>query len=158
MESVTAGQCVFEGVAVSQVSAFVVLRARNESPDIECQRLVLATLDIDSSMLDRRDDAVREQILATADPTMVLGALIRGLSHLGSGVEHKDRKPGLRKTFAQMLDEVTLERLLQAVALEPSLIDDIRKLLAPLHGAEVVKLCDDLDEVVGRVYGDALRG
>jgi len=156
LETVVAGQCSFQDVDVAQLTAFVVLRARNEAPAIECQRLVVAALDVESSLLDSRDDAVRAQILATADPSLVLAALIRGLAHVGGAVERHDRKPGLQKAFAQALDDVTLERLLQAVALEPSLVDDIRQLLGPVYGDEIAKLCDDLDDVVGRVHGGML--
>jgi hypothetical protein len=145
--------CVFEDVEVSQLSSFVVLRGQSAEPAVQCQRIAVARLDVDAALLDERDKSVCSQILKTADPAMVLKALVGGLAHLRPG-EGKERGAGRGATsLAQLLDDVSLERLLHAVALDRSLVEEIRKLLAPIHGQDVIRLCDDLDEAVAQVYG-----
>ena len=140
--------CRFDGVPLSSVTAFVALRARSHRPPIERQRYLLAKLDIRDSLRDERDEALRTAIMSTADPAMVLNALVRGIAHVraGGSIEASRRAQkgaGLR----ELLAETTLERLLHAVALDPSPITEMRLLLGPIHGQPLIKLCNDLEEV-----------
>jgi hypothetical protein len=128
-----------------------VLRAQGRTPPLERQRLAVATLDLDSDLRDERDQAIRADILATADPAMVLNALVRGLAHLRTGNADGSKRPPTGSGLRALLVETTLERLLQAVALDPSLVSEIRLLLGPLHGEPLLRLCDDLEEVAQRV-------
>lgn len=146
------GESGFDDVSIDQVSAFVAVKVRSRSLQMERQRFVVAKLELEEHLLDKRDDAVRAGIMATADPAMVLNALVRGLAHLEAG----DTSPelvrlGRSASLRQLLSDSTLERLLQAVALDPNLIQEMRMLLGPLHGEPLLRLCADLDEVVGRV-------
>jgi hypothetical protein len=149
------GGCHFEQVPVAELSAFVALRAQSRTPPLERQRFVVAKLEVDDGLLDERDQAVRTDILATADPAMVLNALVRGLAHVRSenagGIRHRSSNSGLH----ELLVDTTLERLLQAVALDPGLVHELRLLLGPLHGEPLLKLCSDLEEVVRRVHAEA---
>ena len=83
---------------------------------------------------------------------MNFGALPGRLAHVraenAGGTKRSPKGGGLR----ELLVETTLERLLQAVALDPALVTEIRLLLGPLHGEPLLKLCDDLEEVVHRVH------
>jgi hypothetical protein len=143
---------VFDDVGIAQLTAFIVLRGQNEEPAIECQRLVIAQLAVPEALIDDRDEQVRMQILETADPAVVLNALIRGIAHVQSGAERYGGKSHGHASLSKILDEVSLERLLQAVALDRSLVEEIRKLLAPFYGDEILRLCKDLDDVVKQVY------
>ena len=77
---------------------------------------------------------------------MVLNALVRGLAHVRSADPKGGTGGHTRGGLRELLAETTLERLLQAVALDPSLIREMRLLLEPLHGEPMMKLCDELEE------------
>ena len=149
------GDCYFEQFPVAKLSAFVALRAQSRTPSLERQRFVIAGLEVDEGVLDERDEVVRTDILATADPAMVLNALVRGLAHvrtdIAGGTRHRSNGGGLH----ELLVDTTLERLLQAVALDPALVSELRLLLGPLHGEPLLRLCSDLEEVVRRVHAEA---
>lgn len=151
IDNVLLGNCRFPDIPLSKVTAFVVLKAR--SGTFERQRLVMGRLDVSDAVLDQRDEAVSTEILRTADPAMVLSALVRGLAHVSSG---RGESRGLRSgaSLGELLGETTLERLLQAVAVEPGLIKDIRLLLGPLYGDALLKLCSDLEDAVGPAHGE----
>lgn len=142
------GECYFDDVPVAKVSAFVALRGQMRTPPLECRRFLVAKLEVEDTLLDERDAHVRAEILATADPTMILNALVRGLAHVRSenaaDAEHRQKHGGLR----ELLAETTLERLLQAVALDPALVIEMRLLLGPVYGETLLRLCDDLEEVL----------
>ena len=129
-------------------SAFVAVRACSESPPLERTRLLLARLNLSEAALDQRDDAVRQEIMATADPAAVLAALVRGLAYLRAGQAGDGRQAGKpAESIHRLLGETHLEGLLQAVAAEPGLIAEMRLLLAPTGGAEFGRFYDDLDVV-----------
>ncbi len=155
LEELETSGCVFHNVPLDHVSAFVLLRGRSVEPAVEKQRLVVATLDVSSDMLDRRDQAVRTAILSSADPATVLSALVRGLSFLrvGSAGEKAGGRSS-RQGVSALLEETTLERLLQAVAVEPGLVKEMRLLLGHA-GGEILKLCDQLDEAIRRIVEEA---
>ena len=147
---------VFDDVDIDKVTAFVVLRARSREMNLERSRLVIARLEMLEEDLDRRDDAVRREIMAQADPAAVLNALVKGLSYLGAPGSHRDRnrRPS-GKSLRQVLGEATLERLLQAVALQPDLVDEIRLLLAGLGDLTLQALCEDLEAVLQQIRSEA---
>lgn len=142
----------FDDVPLAKVSAFVALRGQRQTPPMERQRFVLARLEVDPSLLDERDQQLRADIMATADPAMVLSALVSGLSRIStSDMSRPDGPTRRRKGLRDLMSETTLERLLQAVAVDPGLVTEVRLLLGPSQGAPLLKLCDDLDEVTKRV-------
>lgn len=149
------GECHFEQVPVAKLSAFVALRAQSRTPLLERQRFVVANLEIDDELLDQRDQVVRTDILATADPLMVLNALVRGLAHVRTDSPGGTRSGSKGGGLHELLVGTTLERLLQAVALDPALVNELRLLLGPLHGEPLLKLCSDLEDVVRRVHAEA---
>jgi hypothetical protein len=147
--------CRFEQVPVKDLTAFVVLRAQSQRPALERQRFVLAKLDFDPELLNERDHAVRADILATVDPAMILNALVRGLAHV-RGTDTAERHLGAENSSLRaLLAEATLERLLQAVAVDPGLIKELRLLLVPACGKPLLKLCSDLEEVLQAVNTEA---
>lgn len=150
------GGIQFDDIPTDKVSAFVALRGQMKAPLLERQRFVVAKLEVDQSLLDERDRLLRTDIMATADPAMVLNALISGLSRVSTS-DKSGSGAGLRRSLGlrELLAETTLERLLQAVALDPGLVTEIRLLLGPLQGAPLLKLCDDLEEVTRRVHSGA---
>ena len=148
VESLALAAREFDDVPVQEVTAFVAVRARSESPPLERTRLLLARLNLSEAALDQRDDAVRQEIMATADPAAVLAALVRGLAYLRAGQPGDGPPPRKRAdSIHRLLGETHLEGLLQAVAAEPGLIAEMRLLLAPTGGTEFGRLCDDLDVV-----------
>lgn len=150
------GDCLFDDVPVGKLTAFVALRATSKEPALTKTRLVLARLEVTEADLDRRDDAVRQDIMVTADPAAVLNALVRGLDHMGTGPLITGPGPGPKSlSMRQLLGDTTLERLLQAVALEPGLVSEMRLLLGPIGGSPFSRLCDDLEEIVKRVHAEA---
>ena len=156
IEQLADGVCHFERVTVEKLTAFVVLRVRSSEPPLEHTRLLLARLAADESDIDRRDDAIRQDIMATADPAAVLNALVRGIAHLrmdrrGSGRNGGGKTPSMR----QLLGDTSLERLLQAVAVDSGLIVEMRLLLGSIGGSHFQRLCDDLEAVVRQVHEEA---
>jgi hypothetical protein len=144
----------FNDVPLDGVTAFVAVRARSSSPQLERTRLVLGHLDMSEADLDSRDALVRKDILTTADPATVLNALIRGLSYISNGslqpAEGHGRN-GTRAGIQHLFQEATLERLLQVVAIEPTLIPEMRMLLGPSGGKDFHRFCDDLEEALRQV-------
>ena len=145
----------FDAVPIDKVTGFVAIRARSDNPPLERTRLTLASLQLSEDELDRRDDAVRREIMATADPSAVLNALVKGLAYLPAdlGTDPKSRQKG-GYTLQQILVDASLERLLQAVALQPDLVEEMRLLLGSLDGP-FRQLCDDLKYAVSRVRSEA---
>ncbi len=152
LSDLRASECVYDSVTLAEVGAFVLLRGRLISPQVERTRLLLARLDVQRSLLDQRDASIRADIMATADPAQVLTALIRGIGHLGTstGAETGHGR-GRWTSLAGLLSEITLERLLQAVALEPSLVVEMRLLLGPRLGGGFLAFCDNLDAALREV-------
>ena len=152
VRSLAAGTTEFEEVSIDKVTAFVALRARNEDPPLERTRLMLARLDMSDAAYDRRDEAVRQDIMSTADPAAVLSALVRGLAHLRSGTTSGET-PGHQQSSSvhRVLKEASLEGVLQAVAAEPGLVSEMRLLLAPIVGPEFSRFCDDLEAILRRL-------
>jgi hypothetical protein len=152
------GGCHFDQVPIAKLSAFVALRAQCHMPPLERQRFIMAKLTLDDALLDERDQAIRADIFATADPAMVLNALVRGLAHVRSVAPSVGgRSATTNRGLHALLANTTLERLLQAVALDPRLVSEMRLLLGPLYGEPLLKLCDDLEEVMRRVYPEATQ-
>ena len=156
IEQLADGGCYFESVTVDKLTAFVVLRVCSTEPPLEHTRLVLARLTADESDMDRRDDAIRQGIMATADPAAVLNALVRGIAHLRTGASGTGRTgSGKSLSMRQLLGKTSLERLLQAVAVCPGLIVEMRLLLGSIGGSHFQSLCDDLEAVVLKVREEA---
>jgi hypothetical protein len=90
-----------------------------------------------------------------ADPRAVLNALVNGLAYLPADLG-TDRKPPTKggHTLQQILVDASLERVLQAVALQPALVEEMRLLLGFPDGP-FLQLCDDLEYVVSRVHSEA---
>jgi hypothetical protein len=147
----------FEAVPVEKLTSFVAIRARSGNPPLERTRLALARLELSEEELDQRDDAVRRDIIATADPRAVMNALVKGLAYLPvhSGIERTTERQGGQTLLSHVLADASLERLLQAVALQPDLVGDMRLLLGSVDGP-LRRLCDDLEQVVRQVRAEAL--
>jgi hypothetical protein len=141
---------------VDKLSAFVALRAESQEPVLTRERFVVARLEVEEEILDERDQTVRTDILATVDPAVVLNALVRGLAHVREGAGTGTHAGSQSRGFSALLAETTLERLLQAVALDPALVGELRLLLGPIHGEPLLKLCSDVEEVIRRVHAEAV--
>jgi hypothetical protein len=153
IEELAKGDLEFTDVPIACLTAFLALRVRSLDPPIEKTRLVLASINVTEAELDRRDDAIREEIMANADPASVLNALIRGISYLGGSSPVDGKARGGRQNLAirQLLGETSLEHLLQAVAIEPGLIREMRLLLGSCGGASLLELCNRLENAVQHV-------
>jgi hypothetical protein len=147
---------LFDATPIEQVTSFVAIRATSKNPPMERTRLALARLDLAEDALNQRDEAIRHEIVASADPAAVLNALVKGLAFLPSGVSGTERAGWGNEshTLQQVLADASLERLLQAVALQPDLVQEMRQLLGSLDGP-FRQLCDDLEHVVARVRDEA---
>lgn len=142
------GSCDYDNIPLETITAFVVVRAKSFEPPLERQRFVMARLEVASDLLNARDRAIEAEIMSTADPAMVLNALIRGLSHVVTDSPHTAARAHGEGGLRALLADTTLERLLQAVALDHSLVSEMRVLLGPLQGEPLLRLCADLDEVL----------
>ena len=144
----------FDATPIERVTSFVAIRATSKSPPLERTRLALASLELSEDALNQRDDAIRHEIIATADPAAVLSALVKGLAYLptGTGTERTARRSG-GHTLQQILSDASLERLLQAVALQPDLVHEMRQLLGSLD-SPFRQLCDDLEHVVAQIRSE----
>jgi hypothetical protein len=146
---------LFDATPIESVTSFVAIRATSKNPPLERTRLALAILELSEDALNQRDDAIRHEIIASADPAAVLSALVKGLAYLptGTGTERTARRSG-GHTLQQILADASLERLLQAVALQPDLVHEMRQLLGSVDGP-FRQLCDDLEYVVAQVRSEA---
>lgn len=142
----------FDEVALEEVSAFVAVRASSPALPDPKVRVVLADLDVPAEVLDHRDDEIRRGLLADTEPSDVLQALIDGVQHLPSrrGRHGPPRLPGAPAPPVS-LGAGILERLLRAVAQEPSLLADISKLVCPRADDAFRALCDDLERASAAV-------
>ena len=156
LERLAEGSLRFDDVRMHQVTAFVALRARCKTPPVERTRLVLARLKMPEAALDERDQAVRQDIMATADPAAVLAALVRGLAHLQAGAGAPKSVTSRGHSVQRLLKDTSLEGLLQAVAAEPGLISEMQLLLAPAVGDEFARLCDDLEAIAAKLEAGAV--
>ena len=156
LERLAEGSLRFDNVPLDKVTAFVALRARCKTLPVERTRLVLARLKMPEAVLDERDQAVRQDIMATADPAAVLAALVRGLAHLQVGAGAQQSATRQSHSVQRLLKDTSLESLLQAVAAEPGLIAEMRLLLVPAGGDEFARLCDDLETIAAKLETGAV--
>jgi hypothetical protein len=146
----------FDGMPLEKLSAFVAVRARSKQPPLERMRLLLGRLDVSDTDLDRRDAVIREEIMRTADPAAVLNALVRGLAYSPGVTKNGEGRTGTStQRLAEVFQEANLERLLQAVAVDSTLIAEMRLLLGPSAGAPFQRLCDDLEAVVAKISAES---
>ena len=150
-ESLTEG-VVYDEVALADVSAFVAIRARRG--DIERVRLTLVDLTMPDGDRDDRDEEARRALLERAAPEDVLRSLVRGLlgGPAAQGAAGRGGSAGPGSTSA-MFDAVTLEHLLSAVAEDPTLVRDVRLLLAGRGDPAFDAFCEDLEQASGLVRG-----
>ncbi len=149
------GPRLYEGVTIHEVTGFVAMRVVSAEPPVQCQRIVLANLRLSDEQLNGRDDAVRGAIMEGADPTAVLNALVYGLSRYRGGNEAPARSRAREpQSLRRVLEGAGLEGLLQSVALQPALVQEIRLLLGSL-GGPFRQLCDDLEKALATVSGEA---
>ena len=152
------GPVVFDGVKLEELTAFVVIRGRCAAPPVDTSRILLARLRVSETDLDRRDELVREHLLAHTDPAAVLRALINGLARF-RGANRSSRGPGVgggkKYPVHVLLSDTSLERVLRAVAEDPTIISDLR-LLVGFNGDESFhRFCDDLENATETVRREA---
>lgn len=149
------GPLLFEGIDLPEVTAFIAIRARSLEPPAEKIRVVLGRLHMTADELIRRDDAARTHLLAEADPAAVLEALVRGVAYMRSepGV-HKRSGAGGGASIQQLLAHTSLELLLQAVALDPTIITDLRMLIGPFADESFHVFCRDLEDACATVKAE----
>ncbi len=136
----------FEGVELADVSAFIVIRARFGATVVS--RIALARLDLSASLAERRNDAARAALLENVDPINIMTALILGLSRLrptAASTGLLGRAASRHTSVSQLVEAVTLERLLQAVAQDVDLVRSVRLLLTSISDESLSRFCDDLE-------------
>jgi hypothetical protein len=152
VQELTKGDVDFSLVPVEKLTAFLALRVTSLEPAMSRIRLVLGRLDA-ADLLDRRDELIEQDIIATADPAAVLAALVHGLGRLRSVSSMGEHRVGAGKgeSVARLLEGASLERLLLAVAIDPTLMVDMKRLLGPIGGSPFQRLCDDLQDALRQV-------
>lgn len=155
LRELSSAPALFDATPIERVTSFVAIRATSKNPPMVRTRLAIARLELSDDALNQRDEAIRHEIVSMADPAAVLNALVKGLAFLptGNGMERAGRRNG-GHTLQQVLADASLERLLQAVALQPDLVHEMRQLLGSLDGP-FRQLCDDLEHVVAAVRSEA---
>jgi len=147
LSELTDADLVFDGIAIADVTAFIAVRARNIEPPVEKTRIVLARMHMTTAELYRRDESARQHLLAEADPQAVLQALIRGLAYLRSGGGSR----GVHATrgghsIQQLLAQTSLESVLQAVAVDRTIISDLKALVGPFGDDSFQLFCSEMEE------------
>ena len=157
LASLTSGPLLFEEVQLTDVTAFIALRARSLDPPGERIRVILGRLKMTADELHRRDDAARTHLLSNADPAVVLEALVRGIAHMRNE-PGAARRSGVRggASIQQLLAHTSLELLLQAVALDRTLISDLRALIGPFADDSFHEFCGELEQACATVAAERL--
>jgi hypothetical protein len=142
---------VYEDVAIAAVSAFVAIRIRAEGVNWVA-RIAQGDVSYVHADRDARDAAARLELLASASPTDILAKLVLGLGH----VARRQSKP--RSQFdvpgrspasgSRTLGPIPLERVLQAIASNPRLIDELHLLLAGRSDPEFDRFLKDIRSVI----------
>lgn len=149
------GPLVFSGVDLSAVSAFIVIRASSSTGHPET-RIAFAKLELSPVELERRDEAARQHLISNAPTEDVLAALVFGIACIGRARRGSvDSLGGPRgSSMANALKQVSLERMLQAVAENPDLLREMRILLGSRSDSVFVRFREDLEFAInGSIQG-----
>jgi hypothetical protein len=149
IHDVVAAPVAFANADLSDVTAFVLLRGTVRG--VTLSRMAIAELDLSDVDLNSRDNAARQELRAQFSTADVLSALILGLGRVRSNLPHSDAA-GIEHPQAannrRALQQVTIERTLQAVARNPELIRELRLLLPDDTESQFTRFRDDLEEVL----------
>jgi hypothetical protein len=119
----------YEGVGVSELSDFVLVRFATSANDLPHALVLRAQLVLPDDLRESRDDALCGQLLEGADPLAVLEAILWGggstLGRPGSG----SRKRSGGRSHGGLLAPTTMEAVLEACTEDPSRIAEIDALL-----------------------------
>jgi hypothetical protein len=139
----------FENVELSAVSAFVLIRVTAQDNAIVF-RTALAELLLPPDLIEARDQEAREHLTANARPEDILAALVLGIAHRAPNRGSTSRPHGGRGANAHttLLETVTLERLLLAVAANPDLLTEMKLVLGGRAGTALSSLWADVAEVI----------
>lgn len=150
LASLASGPAHFGEVELVDVCGFVALRARKS--DVEQIRITLADLRLARSLLDERDEAVRAEVLESVSPEELFRALVLGSScSPGGGGEPAKAGAARSRPSHSWFERIPLERVLRAVAEDPSLVEDVRRLLAGKSDDAFRRFCDNLEAASLRV-------
>ena len=137
----------FQNVELSAVNNFIAIRATMDGQHWT-RRIAQGELLLSGSDLSDRDDAARQHLLSAFRPEEILEKLILGL-------RHRRKRPGgsySRSTATAgrssgAMGTLSLEKVLQAIALNPSLADELRAFLGGRSDPEFEKLLNDLRQL-----------
>jgi hypothetical protein len=148
--ALASGPLQFPAVDISAVSAFVVIRAR-AATGAPVTRLAFADLQMTEADISARDAAARQQLLANARTEDILRALVFGIARVRR--DETRSQPGTGNSrhsgMSHALVRVTLERLLQAVALSPDVLRELRLLMADRADDAFNRFQNDLEAAAG---------
>jgi hypothetical protein len=142
---------VYENVALAAVSAFIAIRVRAEGVNWMSR---IAQGDVTYVHVDRdaRDAAARLELLASASPTDILAKLVLGLGYVARQQSELrgplDVSGRTLKSGAPTLGPIPLERVLQAIASNPRLVDELHLLLAGRSDPEFDRFLTDIRSVI----------
>lgn len=145
------GSVSFPVPDVSLVSGFVVLRATSgDQPPV--LRIALAEVKMPPAEIEARDDAARRQLTAGISSEQILQALIFGLGYARpagrTGPDGKQAVSPESSGYGAALKRVSLERLLQALATNPSLLLEMELLLGQRKDDLYTRFRDDLSALL----------
>lgn len=148
LPSIMRGSFEFPDTELADATAFVVLRTTVNGAKIS--RVAIAHLKLSDELLDERDHAARKEIILQLSPEDVLGALILGLARTRRHSRPLARQGAASRDggSARALEQVTLERTLQAVAQNPDLVRELRLVLLDDADPAFLQFRDDLELVL----------
>lgn len=151
LAAMAAGPLLYENVALAAVSAFIAIRVRTDGMNW-MTRIAQGDVTYVNANRDARDDAARLELLESASPTDILARLVLGLGYI-SRRPPKSRRPidpadRLPRHGARTLGSIPLERVLQAIAANPRLIDELHLLLSGRSDPEFERFLADIRTVL----------
>lgn len=129
LRDLAAGAVEFAPVELSVVSAFVIVRVSNGVLSVE--RMAVAELELSEELLAQRDEQARDHLAATVSSEDIIAALVLGITHSRANGVERARRGIQRGTLGQsLLEGISIERLLLAVAQRPEVLKEIEMLLS----------------------------
>jgi len=145
------GPLLYTDVPLAAISAFIAIRVRIE--DLNWMtRIAQGDVIYVNADRDERDAAAREDLLANVSSTDILAKLVLGLGY----VPRRSPQPssphemahGTPSHSTRTIGSIPLERVLQAIALNPRLIDELHLLLSGRSDPDFDRFLTDIRSVL----------
>lgn len=141
------GPAAFSPVELSVVSTFVLVRV--SEGDVHVERMAVAELEMADDLRKQRDTEARDHLKASISSEEIIAALVLGITHAGGGASRTRTGAGQGSSTASLLEGISVERLLLAVAQRPNVLEEIELLLAGRTDSVFTRFRDDIRAALG---------